>query len=389
MRILQVIPYFVPAWDYGGPLRVCYELSKQLVNRGHEVTVYTTDALGAKNRVRQSEELLDGISVRRFKNLSNAFGYKHNIFLAVGMPFTIRKELANFNVIHVHEYRTLQNVIIRYYAKRLGIPYVVQAHGSAPKDMPKQRLKQLYDFLWGYKVLRDASKVIAITPTEAEQYRSMGVDENRIQIVPNGIDLAEYDSLPQKGEFRRKYSITENEKIILYLGRLHQSKGIDLLARAFADLNKHMDKAKLVIVGADDGHLPALRELIRELGIEQGILLTGPLYGREKLAAYVDADVFVNPRTDEIFGLVFLEALACSTPVICSKGCGIADVIDGHAGLAVPSDKDQLGRAILSILDNERIRQEFSERGKSLVRERFDWRKIAEQVEKIYAGCLP
>lgn len=389
MRILQVIPYFVPAWDYGGPLHVCYELSKELVNRGHEVTVYTTDALDAKNRVRQREELLDGIRVRRFKNLSNAFAYKHNIFLAVGMPFTIRKELANFNVIHVHEYRTLQNVIIRYYAKRLGIPYVVQAHGSAPKDMPKQRLKQLYDFLWEYKILRDASKVIAVTPTEAEQYRSLGVDEHRIEIVPNGIDLAEYDSLPQKGEFRQKYSITENEKMILYLARIHKIKGPDLLVRAYASLSQELHDSRLVIAGPDDGYLSTLKRLITDLNIGPKVLFTGPLYGKDKLEAYVDADVYVLPSVYEIFGVALLEACACGTPVVVTDRCGIADVIDGHAGLAVPSDKDQLGRAILSILDNEGMRQEFRERGKSLVRERFDWRKIAEQVEKIYAGCLP
>lgn len=387
MKILQMNPAFYPAMAYGGTVALAYQLSKELVTRGHEVTVYTSDSLDKYSRQKEKFVDMNGIQVYYFRNLSNTFAW-HRLVVTPGMLPRLSKETRNFNIIHLHGSRNFQNIIAHHYAKKHGIPYILQAHGSVIVDIPKQRLKQLYDFLWGYKVLRDASKVIAVTPTEAEQYRSMGVDEHRIEIVPNGIDLAEYDSLPQKGEFRRKYSITENEKIILYLGRIHQSKGIDLLARAFADLNEHMDKAKLVIVGADDGHLPALRELIRELGIEQGILLTGPLYGREKLAAYVDADVFVNPRTDEIFGLVFLEALACSTPVICSKGCGIADVIDGQAGLAVPNDKDQLGRAILCILDNEGIRQEFRERGKSLVRERFDWRKIVEQVEKTYADCL-
>ena len=79
MKILQVIPYFVPAWDFGGPLPVCYELSKQFVKRGHEVAVWTTDALNARSRIAQPEETIDGIQVRRFKNVSNSFAYRHNI----------------------------------------------------------------------------------------------------------------------------------------------------------------------------------------------------------------------------------------------------------------------------------------------------------------------
>ncbi len=112
--------------------------------------------------------------------------------------------------------------------------------------------------------------------------------------------------------------------------------------------------------------------------------MAGPLYGREKLKAYVDADVFVNPRADEIFGLVFLEALACGTPVICSQGCGIADVINGQVGLAVPYDKGALCKAMLDMLYDNKKRQEFGQRGKLLVCQQFDWEKIGKQVEDIY-----
>jgi glycosyltransferase involved in cell wall biosynthesis len=212
----------------------------------------------------------------------------------------------------------------------------------------------------------------------------MGVSEDKIEIVPNGIDLAEFENLPQRGEFRKKYGLDDSQKIILYLGRIHQTKGIDLLARAFADLTKELDRAKLVIVGPDDGYLPALKKLIKELKIEEKVIFTGPLYEEEKLKTYIDADVFVNPRADEIFGLVFLEALACGTPVICSRGCGIADVIDGQAGLAVPYDKDRLSDAILRMLSDDKMRQQFREKGKLLVRERYNWGKIVEQVEGLY-----
>jgi len=223
---------------------------------------------------------------------------------------------------------------------------------------------------------------------EAGQYKSMGASEDKIEIVPNGIALSEFENLSPRGEFRKKWGINDNQKMILYLGRIHKVKGLDLLAEAFAGLSRELDNVRLVVVGPDDGYLRALEELIKELKIEGKVVFTGPLYGTDKLGAYVDADVFVDPRVDEIFGLVFLEACACGTPVICSTGCGLADIIDGQVGLAVPYDKEQLRHALLHILGNDKLRREFGEKGKLLVRERFSWEKIAEQIEDLYKRVL-
>jgi len=254
--------------------------------------------------------------------------------------------------------------------------------------MSKQRLKQVYDSFWGYKLLRDASKVIAITKTEVKQYKSMGISEDKIGIVPNGIDLSEFENLPGKGEFRRQYGINGNQKIILYLGRIHRIKSPDLLAEAFTCLSKDFSDAKLAIVGPDDGYLPFLKELVADLEIADKVLFAGPLYGQEKLKAYVDADVYVLPSFYEIFGITVLEALACGTPVIVTDRCGIADAIDGQAGLVVPYNKEQLQHALLRMLGDDRMRLEFSEKGKLLVRQKFNWEKIAGQVEIVYLGCL-
>lgn len=386
MRILQVISYFVPAWDYGGPVRVCYELSRQLVKRGHEVTVYTTDALNVKSRVAEHEEMVDGMRVRRFRNLSNTVAYKHNIFVSPGM-LTAMNGLAGFDVIHLHEYRTLQNALVHYHAVKLHVPYILQAHGSLPIARPKKKLKSLYDSLWGRRILNHVAKVIASTATEAEQYRSMGLAEDKIDVVPNGIDLSEFEDLPQRGEFRRRWGIGDNERLVLYLGRIHQIKGLDVLAKAFTGLPKALDSVRLVIAGPDDGYLPTLRTIVREFDIEKRTLLTGPLYERAKLEAYVDADVYVLPSAYETFPVSVLEACACGTPVIVTDRCGIADVIDGNAGLVVPYDEDKLTQSLLRMLSNGKMREEFGERGKSLVRGRFNWSGIAGQLEAIYRDC--
>ena len=389
MKILLISSTFPPR-KFGGITASSYILAKNLVERRHEVTVYTTDINDRYSRIRDIKGVknIDGIQVHYFKNISNWLA-SSRLYLPIGMISVIKRELNKFDIIHLNEFRSFQSIIVHRYAKRYGIPYVVQAHGSLPRIMTKQKLKQIYDILWGYRLLRDASKVIALTQIEAEQYKSMGVSPDKIEIVPNGIDLAEFGNLPQRGEFRKKWRINKNQKIVLFLSRIHKIKGPDLLAKAFAELSKEIEDAKLVIAGPDDGYLPMLKKLIKELKIEEKVLFTGPLYGKEKLEAYVDADVYVLPSIYETFPIAVLEACACGTPVVVTDRCGIANVIDGEAGLVVPYDKEQLQQALLHMLDDDKIRLRFGEKGKLLMCEKFDWGKIAEQVEDLYMNCLP
>lgn len=389
MRILQVYPYFYPAWKYGGVTRVVYDMSKHLADRGHEVTVYTTDALDEKSRIKISSHphCINGVRTYYFKNLSNYLAYKHNLALPVEMFFRTKKEIKEFNVIHLHGGRTFLNMIVHHYAKKYGIPYVVQAHGALPRAIKKQSLKKIFDLFFGYKILKDASKVIALTKTEADQYKKMGVDEDKIEIVPNGIDLSEYDNLPKRGEFRKKYRIKTDEKIVLYLGRIHVIKGIDLLLDAFSDLANKMGGVKLVIAGPDDGFLSTSKAQIEDLKIGDRILFTGPLYETNKLEAYVDADVYVLPSVYEIFGVTVLEACACGTPVIVTDRCGIFDLVE-KVGYVVEYDKEQLRDAVFKMLSDDGVRRRFGEEGRRLVREEFGWGKIVNRFEEIYLNLM-
>ena len=378
MKSLHVIPYFTP--KRGGDVNVCYNLSKRLVKCGHEVTIITTDFEFDEEYVKTNEE----VNVIPFKCIAN-FG----LFLySPKMKKWTKDNIKNFDVVHLHDFRSYQNNVIHKYAKNYEIPYVLQAHGSVLPFFAKQRLKKLYDLFWGYKILRDASKVIALTKTEAEQYKKMGVDENKIKIVPNGIDPSEYNNLPEKGEFRRKCSIRNDEKIVLYVGRLHKSKGLDLLAKAFSDVSKELENIRFVLVGPDDGYQLALEGLIQALKIENKVLFTGFVTQDEKKKAFVDADVFVTPSFSG-FPVTFLEACACGTPIITTNKGDKLDWIHDNVGYVVEYDKDRLRNAIFKVLSDYGLRKRFGERGKKLVMEEFDWDKIVKRVEDSYMSCLP
>ena len=387
MKILHVVPFFPPALAWGGPVTTAYEISKELVKRGHQVTVYTTDSLDRYHRVDLPKDRptnLDGITVYYFKNLSNWLAGKHHIQLTPSIIEVARDKMKGFDIIHLHGYRTPQNIVIYYYARRYNIPYILHAQGTLPNITPKRTLKTIYDLFWGRRLLQNACKVIAMTSTEVEQYIDMGVTENNIVMTPTGIDLDEFADLPPRGIFRRKYNVEENDKLILYLGRIHQSKGIDLIIRAFTDLSKEVDKTKLAIIGPDDGYLSKVKKLIKSLEIKQYIvLLTGPIYGKSRLEAYVDADVFILPRFTS-FPKVFVEACACGLPIVATSAGDTLDWLDGRAGLTVPYDRREMQNALLRLLNNDRMRRDLGERGRSLVQEKFNWIKIVDHLEQVY-----
>jgi glycosyltransferase involved in cell wall biosynthesis len=388
MKILQVISSFPPAYSYGGPAKAAYDLSKKLVERGHSVTVFTTDVLDSESRFSDKELIsdMDGIEVYRFRNISNYLAQK-NYSLAPQIALASRVNLKNYDIVHIHEYRSFQAIIACYYARKYGVPYVIQARGSVLPFFKMQWMKKLYDQIWGFKQLKGASRVIASTQEEAKQYIGMGVPVHRIQVIPNSINVTQYGSLPPNGLIRQKFGIPWDVKIILSLGRLHKIKGIDLLLFAFSDVIKHYSSVRLIIAGPDHGELNKLQKLVKELHLESVVLFTGPLYGEEKVAAYNDADLFVLPSVYESFGNTVLEALACGTPVIVTTGCHIANVVE-KVGLVVERDSTLLSEAIIKSLENDELRYHFGERGRKMVFEEFSDEVVIKKIEDIYRTCI-
>jgi len=387
------VPYFPPAYAFGGPVKAVYQVSRELVKRGHKVIVYTSDVKDFDSRLNTNPfKVVDGIMVHYYRNLAMMLVKKLKLFITPQLVSYAREDVNRFDVIHLHEYRTFHNIVVHYYARKYGIPYVLQAHGSLPRIMAWRRLKWVYDVLFGYRLLRDAARVIALTQTEAQQYRAMGVPEDKIAVIPNGIDLSQYANLPPKGSFREKFSVDDDKKIILYLGRIHKIKGLDILVRAYAYVvNKlGVNDGLLVIAGGDDGYLDELELLLSQLRTADNILLTGPLYGKDKLEAYVDADVFILPSRYETFPNVVLEAYACSKPVIASNVQSISDiVIHGKTGLLFRAGNVQeLAEMIVYILEHPEEARNMGHRARKLAEEKFSIDKVVDSLEVLYEEIL-
>jgi glycosyltransferase involved in cell wall biosynthesis len=383
MNILYIVSGFAPAWGLGGGVRTSYELSKEMASRGHDIVVYTTDILDHKSRINYRYKNWEGVKTYYFKTISNYLAKKQFNF-APKIMYYLMRNISSFNIVHIHEYRTVNCTLTAYFAKKKGIPYIIQAHGSVSTTVGMIKLKKLYDLLIGHKILKNASKLIALNEMEVGQYLEMGVDENQIEVVPNGINVSDFENLPTKGVFKKRYGIREDEKVILFLGRINKIKGVDLLVSAFSNLTQKFKDTKLVIVGPDDGFRNILEKQIRDLNIENSVLFTGPLYEQYKLEAYVDADVYVLPSVYDMFPNTVFEACGCCTPVILTNRCGIADYIRDEAGIVVEYDKDQLCNALSIFLDNDELSKKFGKKGKTLIFNRYNWNQIAEEMEQVY-----
>jgi len=377
MKILQVIPFFSP--KFGGSVTSTFLTCKKLGERGHDLTLLTTDFH------------FDAIYAQQLENtevIPLECSFHAGLYLySPKIKAWLSENISKYDITHLQNYRSYQNAMVSNYAKKMGIPYILQARGSVLPFFKKQLLKHAFDLMWGNKILKNASKCIALTKTESYQYIKMGVPENKILIIPNGLDLSQFSNLPERGTFRSKYGISDKEQVILFLGRIHKIKGIDLLIDAFSLLLIELPHARLVIAGPDDGYLSTIQEQIQRLKLNRKPLITGPLYGRDKLAAYVDADVYVLPSIYEAFPNTILEAWACGTPVIVTDSCAISSVAQ-HAGIVVKRDPIDLARAIKRLILDEKLRNQCCKNGKSLINNEFNLESVITEIEGSYRQVI-
>jgi glycosyltransferase involved in cell wall biosynthesis len=386
MDILQIAPWFPPLPENAGSgvVRVVYNVSKELAKRGHNVTLCagssaTGTASGQLIRRADDPVIVDGVRVLYFP-----YVLSYDLFyLTPQMIPYIKKNIEAFDIAHLHDVRCFQSIVAHRYAKKNGVPYVVQLHGSYLAPFGGNKLKWLLDNAASTRTLKDASRVIALTTTEAAYLKQNGVGDEKIDLVGNGIDFSEDTQPLIRGRFRQKFGISNEELVVLYVGRITSSKGLDLLVDAFSDLTSHLDAVKLVLVGGDHhGYKSTLKKRMRDLRIEDCCVFTGPVDESDKTDAYVDADVFVTPRFTG-FPLTFLESCACGTPIVTTRGGDSIDWIDGFVGYVTDDSKKALAAAITTILCDDQIRERFKENCRTLA-QRFSWPSVVDEIEKTY-----
>lgn len=364
-------------------MNICYNISRNLAKLGHDITIITTDFEYRKDFSNDVQQ--DGIQVIHFKCVMNLSSF----FYSPRMKRWLDENIQNFDVVHLHDFRTYQNIICNKFCSLNHIPYILQAHGDIHYS-EKRFLKWLFDQFWGNKILNGARYVIALTESEIFDYLNWNVEKRKIVNIPNGLEISNFNKLPEKGTFLRENKIPLNAKIILYLGRIHERKGISYLIDAFSILLPQYPTLLLIIAGPDHGYLSSLKKQIKSLQIEDKVIFMGYITEYAKLSVYVDAEILVYPGRDEIFGLVPFEALMCGTPVIVADDSGCGELVrNGDCGVLIKyGDVSDLKDKIQYMIENPDNQKKLVQNGQKFIFENLAWAQIMKKVLTIYETCI-
>ncbi len=383
MRVLQVVPTYLPAVRHGGPVRAVHGLSRALAARGHEVVVFTTNqhADGVLDLDSDRAEL-DGVGVRYFE-----VGRPRRLARSPGMAVALVSELGGFDLVHLHSLFLWPTAAAARAAERAGVPWVVSPRGMLVEELVRKR-GRLRKVAWlrlvERRTLERARRLIVTSELERVEAGRFDFALPPIEILANGVDLesaADPAGLPE--EWR---SFLASGVPFLYLGRLSWKKGIDRLIRAVARL----PEARLVIAGNDEeGVRPRLEALAREILVADRVRFVGFVDGASKQALLAAARALVLPSLSENFGNVVLEAWVAGTPVVVTPGVGLADEVESAgAGLVAAGDPVALGDALERLVADPEAARAMGELGRARVESRYAWPTIAERAESIYAAVL-
>jgi glycosyltransferase involved in cell wall biosynthesis len=392
MRILNVTETYAPFLEFGGPPVKVRALSEGLARRGHQVTVLTAD-WGLEKRLQTQEEK---VTAER-----SPFGWRREengvqaIYLPTWMRYRTvswnpavkrycRARLQNFDVVHIFGLYDLLGPAVAAACRKRSLPYVLEPIGMFVPIVRNLWLKRMYHAIWGRRVLQGARAVIATSEQEVEELAASGLPRTRVVLRRNGVEAPA--SWPEPGAFRRAHRISDDMKLVLFLGRLSSKKSPDLLLRAFAELSRRSAgiPMTLVFAGPDEGGIKEkLVEEAAQLGVRTRVQFVGPVFGELKWAAYRDADVFVLPSQNENFGNSAAEAVAAGTPVIVTEQCGIAPLLAEEAGLVVRHDQLALSNALERILIEPELGSRLAA-GCANVASRLGWDEPVGNMEALY-----
>jgi glycosyltransferase involved in cell wall biosynthesis len=395
MNLLHVIPYYAPAWAYGGVVRATTDLTRALAAAGHTVIVLTTDTRSPSERIAAPDEVIDGVHVYRARNRSNTLRGRLNLSTPVGFEAAARDLIQRYaiQIVHAHEVRTVENWRLAPVINRLGLPLVVSPHGTLPYDTGRGSVKRLWDRLFARRLLPRFDRVIALTSHEADEARALWsawdvpLPDERISIVPNGIHVEDFAHLPDPAPFRTRWKLGAGP-VVLFLGRLHERKGLQFLIPAFADAAQSVPGARLLIVGPDEGKRAALDAQVAQLNLGERVIFTGLLTGDDKLAALAAADLFALPAVGEGFSMAVLEAMACGLPVLLTPGCNFPEVVAAGAGLVVEREVPALREALHALLTDGERRASMGRSARELVHARYTWPQVVTQLEDVYRAVI-
>lgn len=379
MRILHVVPCLDP--DTGGPALIIPGLCRALRALGLDVSLYT---LGDKHSAVTVRRNAEPFPIHWFKPFPGS-----RWLPTVAFYRRLRRDLAQFDLVHLH---SLWNPVISMAGlacRRAGVPYILCPLGMLQEDSlrRKERLKRAYHSAMEYRTLRGAAALHFFTEAEMSDSPLRLRGTKPCFVIPCGVDPFLTRNVV-RGEFRKSFPDLEGKRIMLFLGRLHWSKGLELQVEALALLVKDFPTLIWVLVGPDEGEWDLLSRRIAVLGLQRQVLWTGLLPNQRCIEALGDADVFVLTSRHEAHSLAMNEALASGVPVVVTDTVRFDEIETWGAGRVTARNARELASAIAFILSHPEQAKQMREAGLRMVAERLAWPKVASAMVCAYEKVL-
>lgn len=387
MRILQVISALDAAT--GGPPIVATRLAAALARQEgiEQVTLAAYDWPGRSDAVHGTLSGVPGID--RVRIVTTPSGGPRERLFAAGVRRCLDPIVRQHNLVHLHGVWDRILLEAARLARAAGVPHVVTPHGMLdPWSLEQSRWKKRIALAMGYRALLNRAAFIHwLNRDEAALARPLGLSPPGV-VIGNGIFPEEYSNLPQRGAFRSRHAAIGDAPYALFMARLHHKKGLDVLAEAMRRAAALRPDLHLVVAGPDDGARDDFQRRVTEAGLSARVHLVGPLYGRDKLAALVDAAMFVLPSRQEGFSIAITEAMACALPVVVSDACHFPEVAEEKCGHVVPLDAGATADRMVVLLNGPVEAAAMGQRGRALVLDRFTWPQVARQMSDAYRRTL-
>jgi len=384
MKILQGCVRYPPA--PGGAETVVKAYSEGLRDLGHDVEVITTDLYTETPFVKKEmPSEVNGINVTRHKAYTVS-GEAHYV-LAPGMVQSFLSKEAD--VIHTHSYGYFQNHAGWIRERFQSTPWVITPHFHPSWSMwggaKRKTLREFYDTVVGKGTMETADLITCVSKHEREMLVSeIGLSEDNIKIIYNGINWKDWEVLPDKNIFRKAYPAV-SEKFVLFAGRLATNKGLSDLISAMEVVDD--ESVDLVITGADMGLGKQLEKEASEKGVKMHRL--GHIDDETYRSVLAAAEMLVLPSEYEAFGIVLLEAAAAETAVIGANVGGVPEAMSpNNNGLIVEyNDVPNLSKSIATLLEDEKMCKEMGLAGR-IWAQNFSWESIVRDLEKEYSSII-
>ncbi len=396
-RILRVVPFYAPAYGYGGPVVHSVNISKQQAALGYDVRVFTTNVLTHDmiSKELPNFEVIDNVKIHRFP-IKYRLGESH-YFITPTLPFAFFKY--HYDLIHVHSLRTFQNNVATIISRLRNKPFVFTAHGTLRSmyllDLFNHRKKEssrmkLFDTIFKKSFLKAIDRFIVHSKHEKMWTLKFNVPEEKIRVIPHGINLENFSNITFRENFIKKYKINLNDKMILYVGRLLRNyRNLEQLIIIMNEILEEIRDAKLWLIGQsyDEEYELKLRNMVKKRNLTNHVIFATAPTREDILGAYQVANVIVFPiNNSDGFGIPLIEAGAAKCPVISTNRGPAPELIKhGETGILTQANNlSELKNAVLKILSDEKLEEEMGLRGYHHVFKNYRWEIIAKATNKVY-----